>query len=295
MSAQCLRQIWRNSNNSGCRPFWREWLNVKWTWGPYFGIASASLAAAAWGLPLLWYPWLHQPIPSHHDLSLGPLVRHQLLSRRQLSSLLLRVLLFCLGPARRPPPMICSRLTCWCPRRRVLLLRCPQLGRLSWPVLNLSICQCHRTRTFHRSCCHRIGFARICMWPGRTSTPCPTLHPYRMVICLRSRRPRLGDRHPLPRSGMPSLSIVPVLVRRPRRCCRSPTELLISRSWHPHRLLIRWGSSSTRIPRPIGSGFPNTISRPLLCMTPRGPGLAVFHQGPHCTGCPACDPRPSGW
>ena len=50
------------------------------------------------------------------------------------------------------------------------------------------------------------------MGPRRTSTPCLTLHPYRMVTYLRSRRPRLGDRHQLDRSGLPSLSLAPVLV-----------------------------------------------------------------------------------
>ena len=33
----------------------------------------------------------------------------------------------------------------------------------SWPGLNQSICQYHRTHTFHRSCCHRNGFARMLM------------------------------------------------------------------------------------------------------------------------------------
>ena len=28
---------------------------------------------------------------------------------------------------------------------------------------------------------------------------------------------------------------------------------------------------------------------------PGGPGLAVFHQSPHCAGCPTCLLRPSGW
>ena len=73
-----------------------------------------------------------------------------------------------------------------------------------------------------------------------------------------------GDRHQLDRSGLPRLSLEPALVRGPRCRCRSPTGLLISRSWHPHWLLIRRCSSSTRIPhcwyswpRSIGSGFPS--------------------------------------
>ena len=164
------------------------------------------------------------------------------------------------------PPMIFSRLTLTIryPRRGVLPLRCPRLGHLSWHGLNQSICQCHRNRDFHRSCCHRIGITKILMCTRRTSTPCLILHQYRMVICLPSRQPLLGARHHLPWNGMQSLSIAPMLVRQPRRCCRSHTRLLISRSWHPHRLLIcRW-SSSTHIPsrwyswpRPIWSGCPS--------------------------------------
>ena len=174
--------------------------------------------------------------PAATCLSCRPLVRHRLLPSRQLTSWLLGILLLCLGPARRLPPMSCSRLTLMfrCPRRGVLL-------HLSWPVLSRSICQYHRSRDFHRSCCRWIGFGRILMWPRRTCIPC-----------------------------LMRLSIAPVLVRQPRRRCQSPTGPLSSRSCHSRLLLFRRWSSSTRIPpcwfsSPwlIGSGSPSL--RRIMC------------------------------
>ena len=61
-------------------------------------------------------------------------------------------------------------LTLPCPRRWVLLLWCPRLGRLSWPGLSHSICQGRRVDC-RRSSSRRIVFDRICMWIQRTYTP----------------------------------------------------------------------------------------------------------------------------
>ena len=58
--------------------------------------------------------------------------------------------------------------------------------------------------------------------------------------------------------------------------CRSPTGLLISRSWHPQRLLSRWWSSSTwttlcwySLPQPIGITFPRLCQILLPAPKPR--------------------------
>ena len=186
------------------------------------------------------------------------LVRHRFLSCRKLLSLLLSVLLLCLGPARCPPPLIGSRLTltlCYS-RRRVLMMWCPRLCRQSWTVLHLSIYLCHSTRNFHRSCCHRIGFASIFMGPRRTSTPGRMLHPFRMVTCLRSRRPCLGDRHQLDQSDLQILT--PPLA--------------------PHPQVIQLNTDSSLLVQ-LATAYREWLPQP-----PPDPapvlGLSLFHEGP---------------
>ena len=215
-----------------------------------------------------------------------PLVWHRILPSCRLTSLLLSIIHLCLGPARRPPPTGYSRLTRILPCLRGWVLRCPRLGRQSWPGLSRSFFRSRRSRDCRRSSSRRIVFARISMWIWRTFAPCLTHYRCQMVIYLWSRRPQLRNRSRLTRRVKPSLFIAPVSVRRRR--CPSLTALRSCSSCHRRRLLFRRRSRSKPIPpccfispRRITSGFLSL--RRILCSSP-----SLFRKGPFdATTCPA--------
>ena len=157
-----------------------------------------------------------------------------------------------------------------CPRRRVLLLRCPRLGHLSWPGLSHSICQGRKSRDFRRSSSRRIGFDISAVWHV-------TRIRWSFVYDLASHDSGIDIAW---LGGWCWVFRYRQSVWRHRRRCPSPIALRSCSSCRCRRLLFRRQSSSKQIlacwfssPQLIGSGFLSLrqILRPRLAFVARGP------------------------
>ena len=234
------------------RSFFRSWTPVS-RWRLLMARCLRACRCRHWRFPCRYL-----------RMSCRPLVWHRLLSSRQLSSLLLRILLLCLGPAHRPPPMICSRLTLTlrCLRRAVAAV--PPAGSpivAHFEPVNLSVSQDSR-------------LSSVLLSPNRVRQDFDVTQEdqYPLFDASPVSDGQLSPVSPATSRGSSPIGSewdaesfhnagVSLATSASLSITHRTADLKILK---PHRLLSRQWSSSTRIPpcwnslrQPIGIGFPS--------------------------------------